>query len=526
MANQILQSTNFTLNFDPALLPKSPKRATALFAIVESEFTALADWFGVTGGFGTGNRIIVNFVGSLTSGGANNSGYKGDGTTTMNLISREADSSDTNAASIVQMSFVAELVEIFMGYRNTQGPETWNAGYSHGEGLSLMCAQLRFKAGYQAAYGTWVNPWLQLPDRDAASHDWITNPKTTDSDSESFGCSLLFLFYLRSQLGYSMQDIIQKGGSTLETTYKNLTGNSGAITAFRNLINPFFPIGNTPQLKTDNPFPLLKGNQRQVDIDTQTAPLSAPYTVRSGTAEANLGIFCKKQSYHFDILSTPQKVTCVASAKGFGQPVYKWRVNGVDVPSSSTISPVADVTLDDPALPKQSVTKSIPVPIQCAITSDAFTSTLVMTFNSTVEHIALVIEALANEKFASTDVTSLTEWVTVDNEALQWEAQYYKDRAACDAKWRDFVNTHVRFDPFFNILHTLPDPPRDYARVFRQLEQMSAAVARLHERSPEDARTMEKAIEQAVGINASILHDIGKLGRTNANRAQGTGAPE
>src|SRR5207248_2266671 len=156
--------------------------------------------------------------------------------------------------------------------------------------LSLMCAQLRFRAGYQAAYGTWVNPWLQLPDRDVASHDWITSPKTTDKDSESYGCSLLFLFYLKSQLGHSMPDIIQKAGSTLEITYKNLTGQSGAIAVFRNLINPFFPIGNTPLLTTDNPFPLLNGNQREVDIDPETAANGSVYTVRSGEAEVSPGI--------------------------------------------------------------------------------------------------------------------------------------------------------------------------------------------------------------------------------------------
>jgi hypothetical protein len=520
MSNQTLQSTNFTINFDPAVLPNSPKRANALFRVVEEEFTTLTDWFGVTAGFGTGNRININFVGSLPKGGANNFGYKSDGTTTMNLISRETDPSDSNAASIVQMSFVAEFVEILMSYRNTQGPETWNPSYSHGEGLSLMCAQLRFPAGYKAAYGTWVNPWLQLPDRDAAAHDWITNPKKTDGDSESFGCSLLFLFYLKSQLGKSMTDIIQKGGSTLEITYKNLTGQSGAITAFRNLINPYFPVGSTPTLTTDDPFPLLKGNQRQVDIDPATAPFINPFIARSGEAEVSPGILCAKKRYHFDIFSTPQMLICNATAKGFGQPVYKWRVNGVDVPSNGTISPVVSVTIDDPTLPKLSSTKMVPVPIQCAITPATFTSTLVMTFNLVVEHIDLVIEAFANEKFASTEVTSGIDWVTVDNETLVWEDQYYIDRAACEKRWRDLINRYVRFDEFFNILHTLPDPPDDYGRVIRQLEQLSLAITRLQNKSPEDARQIERAVEHAFGINAAILHGFGRFGRETQHQEQ------
>jgi hypothetical protein len=520
MANQTLQSTNFTINFDPVVLPNSPKRANSLFRVVEQEFTTLISWFGVTGGFGPGNRVNINFVGSLPSGGANNFGYKGDGTTTMNLISRESDPNDTNAAAIVRMSFVAEFVEILMSYRNTQGPETWNASDSHGEGLSLICAQLRFPAGYQAAYGTWVNPWLQLPDRDAAAHDWITTPEKSDSNSESFGCSLLFLYYLKSQLGYSISDIIQKGGSTLDITYKNLTGQSGAITALRNLINPYFPVGNTPTLATDNPFPLLRGNQREVNIDPETAPFGRPYTVRSGEVVISPGIFCEKKLYHFDIFSTPQMLTCVATAKGFGQPVYKWRVNGVDVPASGSISPVTSVTMDDPTLPNLSVTNSVPVPIQCAITSDAFTSTLVMTFNFTVKHIAVVIEAFANEKFASTDVTSDIDWITVNNETLIWDEQYNKDRSACEERWHDFVHRHVRYDPFFNILFTLPDPPDDYRRVIRQLEQLSLAVRRLYERSPEDAHMMEQAIQRAVGVDSVVLHVIGQMGRSTPDQEQ------
>jgi hypothetical protein len=520
MANQTLQSTNFTINYDPVALPQSPKRANALFAVIENEFTALTNWFGVTSGFGTGNRVNVNFVLGLAKGGANNGGYKSDGTTTINLISRESDPSDSNAASIVKMSFVAEFVEVLMGYRNTQGPATWNAGYSHGEGLSLMCAQLRFPAGYQSAYGTWVNPWLQLPDRDAAAHDWITNPKTTDSDPESFGCSLLFLFYLKTQLHHSVPDIIQQGGSTLEITYQNLTGQTGAITAFRTLLDSYFPVGNTPTLTTDDPFPLLKGGQREVDIDPETAALGRPFIVRSGEADVSPGILCPKKVYHYSILSTPQQLTCVATAKGFGQPVYKWRINGVDVTASGAISPSATVTIDDPRLPTLSSSKTELVSIQCTLSSTAFTSTLVMTFSTTVGHIDLVIEALANEKFASTDVTSGITWVTIDNEMLLWEDQYYADRDACLARWRDFVNSHVRFDPFFNILKTLPDPPEEYGRLIRQLEQLSAAINRLHERAPEDARTMERAIERSVGINSAILHDIGRLSHLTGNQQE------
>jgi hypothetical protein len=521
MANQTLQSTNFTINFDPVALPKSPTRASALFSVIESEFTDLCDWFGVTSGFGTGNRVNVNFVGSLSSGGANNFGYKGDGTTTINLISRETDPSDTNAASIVRMSFVAEFVEVLMSYRNTLGPETWNAGYSHGEGLSLMCAQLRFKGGYYASYpGGWVNSWVQLVDRNTAGRDWISNVKKTDGDAESYGCSLLFLFYLKSQLGYSMQDIVQKAGNTLELTYKNLTGKTGAMAAFSAFIDPYFPPGNTPALASDNPFPLLGAGQREVDIEPSTAAYGGVYTVRSGADDVSPGLLCPKKHYRFDILRTPQVLTCVATGKGFAQPVYRWRVNGVDVPNSGAINPMSTVTIDTPEVAGLVTTKTVPVTISCTVTPATFSSTLVMTFGGAVEHIDLVIEAFAHEKYASVEETSDIDWMTVDNEKIQWEPQYYIDRDACAKRWRDLVHRYVRYDPFFDILHTLPDPAPDYARVFRQLEQLSSAVMRLHEQQPEEARQIEINIEQAIGVNATLLHDIGRLGRMTRNQEQ------
>ena len=92
---------------------------------------------------------------------------------------------------------------------------------------------------------------------------------------------------------------------------------------------------------------------------------------------------------------TPQVLTCVATTKGFAQPVYRWRVNGVDVPNNGVINPSASVTEDEPNAPGQKTTSVKTVPIGCAVTGDAFTSTLVMNFGSMVGHIDVTIEALA-----------------------------------------------------------------------------------------------------------------------------------
>lgn len=520
MATQTLQSTNFTINYDPVLKPNSAKRANAILSICESELSALENWFGVSGGFGTNNRIIVNVTGNDKTG-AGNQGYKTDGTTTMTVDAQEGNNNDANAAEIVRALFVLELVEVLMGYRKTKGLASWTANDSNGEGLSQLLGLLRFPKGHALYYGTpWVNTWLQLPDRDGSNHDWISNPEKSDKNNESFGAALLFLFYLKDQLGYSVESIIQAGGSTLESTYKTLIGQSGAITAFRSLINPYFPIGKTPALTTNDPFPLLGPSQRRVTITPDAKPIPGAATrVRSGLAKVSPYFTCPVDVYSYEIDRTPQVLTCVATTKGFAQPVYRWRVNGVDVPNNGVINPSASVTEDEPNAPGQKTTSVKTVPIGCAVTGDAFTSTLVMNFGSMVGHIDVTIEALAHEKYVSPEIeTNGIEWVTVHNEELLWEARYYRDRQKCKERVDRIIHDYVRVDPFFNILFTLPDPPPDYGRVLKQLQQLSVALKRMQRRSPAKARQLEQTLEKTLGVKPVILRDFGKLERAPRRR--------
>ena len=57
------------------------------------------------------------------------------------------------------------------------------------------------------------------------------------------GCSTLFLFYLRDQLGYRVEDIINAGAHTLSGVYANLTGDSAvnAWIKFSTLVNARYP---------------------------------------------------------------------------------------------------------------------------------------------------------------------------------------------------------------------------------------------------------------------------------------------
>jgi hypothetical protein len=73
----------------------------------------------------------------------------------------------------------------------------------------------------------------------------------------SIGCSVLFINYLRYQLHFTLAEIVQAGGTTLQHTYENLTGSTDAFNPFAALLQRHFPVGTPVNLPGENVFPLL-----------------------------------------------------------------------------------------------------------------------------------------------------------------------------------------------------------------------------------------------------------------------------
>jgi hypothetical protein len=212
---------NFRIFYDPSLT-NALANAMQFARTVEADFQTLTRWFVVADGFGPNNRVTVNLI-YKDGSGSNNRGYHDDGSITLNLNGAP---SLTPIAQIIRMHFVAEFSEVLMDYNNQHGPTTWRAGSSHGEGLSQFCAYMMAPAGYNSFYGPrFENTWLQSPDR----HNWVDDTEPTDGDVYSYGCALLYLFYLHSQLGYSTESIIHNGADTLAGTYNKLTGRNDAF---------------------------------------------------------------------------------------------------------------------------------------------------------------------------------------------------------------------------------------------------------------------------------------------------------
>src|SRR5262249_27090897 len=156
--------------------------------------------------------------------------------------------------------FAAEMIEILMTFKGN-----WDPLNSAGEGLSRVAADILHPISAPTTKDNNVNAWLASdPTKDPTSakadsefrKDWISVNFTGgqlkaggfvpgDQDSYSFGCAMLFIFYLKDQLGYTMSEIVQYGTGTLDGTYRSLTkASTGGFTPFKRLLDFNFPPNN------------------------------------------------------------------------------------------------------------------------------------------------------------------------------------------------------------------------------------------------------------------------------------------
>lgn len=215
----------------------------ALLDTSERDFNTISFWFGGIIPQGVPFDVKIN----LALGGASNDNFK-------NINLRQGASSGFNK---VRSVLVAEVIEIFMA--DSKMHLKWDPGDSTGEGLSQLAAfslypdENQILNGPQVWLDTSVNSSLDKPSRP----DFVNKTEPSDANFISFGCALLFLYYLRSQLGFNVKPIVQSGSETLEGVFRNLTKDEGAFQLFIAILENKFPSGNPSNLSgSSNPFPL------------------------------------------------------------------------------------------------------------------------------------------------------------------------------------------------------------------------------------------------------------------------------
>ncbi len=507
-------SAHFVYQWDDTV-NGSQQRAAALQGSCETDLARLESLFDEHNGFDNGNTVTI-LVGNVAAGLASNNGYQTGAGGNITMVAWSAVNPAATADTGARLEFVAEMCEILMSLRNARKGASWNAGGSNGEGLSQYLTEMFYRSGYydsQLQHGpTRMTSWLN----DVTRPDWVTRTDPTDKNFTTFGCAFLFLHFLHTQKGFSVQEIITKGGATLEDTYRNLTGSAGGWNEFSGLLNKFYPARDaagtaiTYAPKRCNLFPLYEDNRRDVSIDVEEvsgaesrSPGGAPVTISPG-------LLCPKGKYSWEWADPNSHLECTARPKGFGNPIVSWVVNGEVVPSGGgylTVTGAVDLDqADQPGSPARS-TQTFHLTATVADASDVDGSASRLSLFP-VEHPGsqrLTIETRITEQYApGVAMYAGVTWTTLHTHGVQYEPQYYADREACKERWDDFLRRHVRVK-VINILLTLPDPPEELTRAARVVEELQHELRRLADIEPEAAAQLGAELARLLQVSPATL---------------------
>jgi hypothetical protein len=185
------QSPHLEVYSDPALGPDGIAVAAGVVANCERYYNRIKTWFGEIELPSLPLRVII-----VDLGGESAYRYGPDGID----IYCNARISPTVQPAFTSFLTAAQVVEIFEA---AQGGK-WNCGYANGEALSRVLAAVI--CPYQLGGLTTASAWL---DGDRA--DFVNYNAPTDDNPVANGCALLFLNYLRYQLGWSWRSIVENG---------------------------------------------------------------------------------------------------------------------------------------------------------------------------------------------------------------------------------------------------------------------------------------------------------------------------
>src|SRR5271166_5559541 len=227
-----------------------PARTNAVIAACEGDYNLMSGWFG--GGVSvTGMSVQV----TTQSNGASWSGSPSS--TTIQLNAQGASYSSNPA--YLRYLLIAEVVEIFMLAQNIGWFQGGNEG-SKGEGLSrFLSGQFLVEKGFlgvgmDADYAV-ADLWLN-----SSRQDFVNNAPDDNGDDATNGCTTLFIYYLFSQLGYTINQIVAAGSSTLAAVYKKLTGDAAdPFPLFNSIVELWFPSRTSSAVagpNFDDPWPL------------------------------------------------------------------------------------------------------------------------------------------------------------------------------------------------------------------------------------------------------------------------------
>jgi len=252
------RTTSFLLQYDDTAVARADGDAllAALAASCERDFATLVAVFG-----GTRPPTPITVTLNLGSGGIN------DG---RNMTIGSGGAGAAGPFDRLRNTFIAELDEIFMDAQSKK----WNPGDSKGEALSRALGGAMYPDGQQPRFT--VHQWVDNdPDPAIDSEatisptsgrqDWVSKTFTGnaaargDIPAKPTGAGVAFLFYLKSQLGFSWARIVSAADDTLEGIHHQLTGSQGGSVQFFAAVDGEFRPGASSGLNGSNTRPFSDG---------------------------------------------------------------------------------------------------------------------------------------------------------------------------------------------------------------------------------------------------------------------------
>jgi len=274
-----------------------PNRTNAVIAACENDYKWMSDLFGggvnVTGLSVQVTTAVLNTCGPGGTAAANGACWNGNASASTVQLIMAGEPYSANPAYLRYL-LISEVTELFMFAQNKGWFQGGNEG-SKGEGLSRFLggeflAQNNFlDLGIDADFAV-ANDWLNSP-----RNDFVNNAPSDNKPDATNGCTTLFIYYLCSQLGFSIKSIVSAGASTLAGVYKNLTGDpADPFPLFKQILDLSYPgTAGITKPNWDNPFPLPYSFVEPQWIITPL-PSNKWLLIVSGTVIVNL--ICRKKS--------------------------------------------------------------------------------------------------------------------------------------------------------------------------------------------------------------------------------------
>jgi hypothetical protein len=465
------QTRHFIVKFDDTIGVPSKTVAQNVLGLCEADYyrtTALIPSHRGLGGdpFIDNNRIEVLIINDPSGivykppgpgfGGADNIAHNLGGPPARIRINPFSSAGVTITDDYAGFVLVAELAELIMVWYN------WDAASSQGEGLSRVMAEEL----HPQSSSNWVNLWLnRRPREDDISKNMGTEPNSLfgrgDQNQLAYGCAMIFIYFLRYQLGYTYEQILLARGPLLSDRYKDLTG-SGDDPADRvnKLLDDHLGTGAI-NLPTNNPFPLYDGDARRVSFAFGKTDFGNFFLLpEMGTAHVRPFFNCPAADYPYNTWGHYVTRPIIASTLGIGLPRFNWHINGKPLFADSHSDAVsAKVSVPDPQNPGSSHDMTENFSFDYKIETFGTTSTLTITSRSLHGDYQLDVKVEADESGKPTVPVAAQTTTGFLTRAITYGGNYGSDREKCAKTVQKAIADRVRIQVNFDLLRTLPDPP-------------------------------------------------------------------